>query len=59
MALEETVLQQLDLQVRSYIEKVQTRQDSLSSRPRDLEARYEVLDEEVPAPAFQTLCPFE
>ena len=45
MALEQTVLQQLDPQVRSYIEELQTKHDSLSSQHRDLEARYEVLDE--------------
>lgn len=45
MALEETVLQQLDPKVRSYIEELQTKHDSLSSQHRDLEVRYEVLDE--------------
>ena len=38
MALEQTVLQQLDPQVRSYIQ-------NLESEHRNLEARYEVLDE--------------
>lgn len=45
MALEQSVLSQLDPQIRSYIDQLKSENQRLKKSHRTLEARYEVLDE--------------